>query len=149
MSEETYNGWKGNGNRASAYATWRIMLEMYDGYDLRDAYEDKPDEYDLATHLRDQVVEYIDENCSAPLIAGWAMAFVEDANFYEMAENMLSDWEDEEEEEEEDNSCNQCEAMMINGVFCHETGCPNKNKIKVDGEWVDGEWVDREDDEDA
>lgn len=21
--------------------------------------------------------------------------------------------------------CNQCEAMMINGVFCHETGCPN------------------------
>lgn len=21
--------------------------------------------------------------------------------------------------------CNQCEALMINGVFCHETGCPN------------------------
>jgi ATP-dependent protease ClpP protease subunit len=23
--------------------------------------------------------------------------------------------------------CNQCEALMINGVFCHETGCPNAN----------------------
>lgn len=21
--------------------------------------------------------------------------------------------------------CDQCEALMINGTFCHETGCPN------------------------
>ena len=21
--------------------------------------------------------------------------------------------------------CDQCEALMIQGVFCHETGCPN------------------------
>jgi hypothetical protein len=32
--------------------------------------------------------------------------------------------------------CNQCEAAMINGVFCHETGCPNINKRFIDGEWV-------------
>ena len=25
--------------------------------------------------------------------------------------------------------CNQCEATMINGVFCHEMGCPNSHKI--------------------
>lgn len=25
-------------------------------------------------------------------------------------------------------SCDQCVAAMINGVFCHETGCPNKTK---------------------
>ncbi len=24
-------------------------------------------------------------------------------------------------------NCNQCEALIINGVFCHETGCPNRN----------------------
>lgn len=24
--------------------------------------------------------------------------------------------------------CDQCEASMINGVFCHETGCPNSRK---------------------
>ena len=34
--------------------------------------------------------------------------------------------------------CDQCNAAMINGVFCHETGCPNRNK-----EWSEDEnaWV--------
>lgn len=32
--------------------------------------------------------------------------------------------------------CDQCEACMINGVFCHETGCPNKGKRYEDGEWI-------------
>jgi hypothetical protein len=32
--------------------------------------------------------------------------------------------------------CDQCEAVMINGVFCHETGCPNSYKYYIDGEWV-------------
>ena len=34
--------------------------------------------------------------------------------------------------------CNQCEALMINGVFCHETGCPNSKKTWVEErqEWV-------------
>jgi|GEM_PF-3241506 len=33
-------------------------------------------------------------------------------------------------------NCDQCEALMINGVFCHETGCPNSHKTYRDGEWV-------------
>jgi hypothetical protein len=24
--------------------------------------------------------------------------------------------------------CDQCEAARINGIFCHETGCPNQKK---------------------
>ena len=32
--------------------------------------------------------------------------------------------------------CDQCEALIINGVFCHETGCPNSRKRLEDGEWV-------------
>jgi translation initiation factor 2 beta subunit (eIF-2beta)/eIF-5 len=32
--------------------------------------------------------------------------------------------------------CDQCEALMINGVFCHETGCPNTHAKVVDGKWV-------------
>lgn len=35
--------------------------------------------------------------------------------------------------------CNQCEALVINGVFCHEHGCLNEKKEFVDGEWVDPE----------
>ncbi len=33
--------------------------------------------------------------------------------------------------------CDQCEALMINGVFCHETGCPNTHARYFEGEgWV-------------
>jgi len=33
--------------------------------------------------------------------------------------------------------CDQCEATMINGIFCHEIGCPNSHKKYVDGEWME------------
>jgi len=34
--------------------------------------------------------------------------------------------------------CGECEAARINGVFCHETGCPNQKKtwLADRGEWV-------------
>jgi hypothetical protein len=35
-------------------------------------------------------------------------------------------------------SCDQCSALMINGVFCHETGCPNSG-ARFDAE--SGDWV--------
>ena len=34
--------------------------------------------------------------------------------------------------------CDQCEAAMINGVFCHEIGCPNRGR-RFDpdtGDWI-------------
>jgi hypothetical protein len=40
--------------------------------------------------------------------------------------------------------CDQCEAAMINGVFCHETGCPNTHKVWNSEE---GRWVERDLDE--
>lgn len=33
-------------------------------------------------------------------------------------------------------TCSQCVAAMINGVFCHEHGCPNTNSRYDDGEWI-------------
>lgn len=35
-------------------------------------------------------------------------------------------------------TCDQCSALVINGVFCHETGCINQRKRwdSVEGEWV-------------
>lgn len=50
----------------------------------------------------------------------------------------------EEEEDEDDyddqthtKQCDQCKAAMIQGVFCHESGCSNRNKTWVAdrGEW--------------
>ena len=32
--------------------------------------------------------------------------------------------------------CDQCNALYINGVFCHESGCPNEKKKFIDGEWI-------------
>lgn len=34
--------------------------------------------------------------------------------------------------------CDQCEALIIQGVFCHETGCPNTNSRydAKSGDWV-------------
>jgi hypothetical protein len=36
------------------------------------------------------------------------------------------------------NRCDQCEALVINGVYCHETGCPN-SRSRFDAE--SGEWI--------
>lgn len=32
--------------------------------------------------------------------------------------------------------CDQCEVLMINGVFCHETGCPNSGSRWRGDTWV-------------
>ena len=47
------------------------------------------------------------------------------------------------------NSCNQCSAMMIQGIYCHETGCPNTHKIKIDGEWISNNNNNNDDDDDC
>jgi hypothetical protein len=49
--------------------------------------------------------------------------------------------------------CNQCEMISINGLPCHETGCPNERKlwnpltlplfVRQDPDREYGEWVDR------
>jgi hypothetical protein len=43
--------------------------------------------------------------------------------------------------------CNQCDSMTINGHYCHETGCPNTNKVwdNEEEEWVGIEEDDWED----
>ena len=48
-----------------------------------------------------------------------------------------------ERSEDEDDTparirCDQCEALMIQGIFCHEPGCPNSS-ARYDAE--SGEWI--------
>ena len=38
-------------------------------------------------------------------------------------------------QDEPDMSCDSCAAVMVNGHYCHETGCPNARKVKIDGRW--------------
>ena len=36
-------------------------------------------------------------------------------------------------------ACTQCEALMINGVYCHETGCPVERRERRDADQADRE----------
>lgn len=57
---------------------------------------------------------------------------------FETEKLALEDARDGVEDDDEVGRCNQCEALMINGVFCHETGCPNTHS-RYDAE--SGEWI--------
>lgn len=69
MSNNTYNGW-------TNYATWRINLEMFDGGEFS---EYSPD------MLREFAEEMIEQSSDAGLARDYALAFLSDVNWYEIA----------------------------------------------------------------
>lgn len=84
MSEK-YNGW-------TNYATWRVRLEMFDG-DF--ASDNDLDAYDLGQFLRDTAEEMISEQ-SEGLAQDYALAFLDEVNWREIAEHMIEDYRPEE-----------------------------------------------------
>jgi hypothetical protein len=92
---EKYNGW-------TNYSTWRINLEIVDGM--------KPSDfvgYDcpVVSELKDAIKEYVEsaiEDSTTPGIGrDYALAFVSDANFWEIADHLIADYADEDETETE------------------------------------------------
>lgn len=92
----TYNGW-------TNYATWRINLEIFDGMTARDITgRSLPCVSDLKDALQEWAEEIIDNDCpDGGLAHDYAMAFLSDVNWWEIANNMLSDEEETDEESEE------------------------------------------------
>ena len=84
MSE--YNGW-------TNYATWRVNLEMFDGYD--GASDNDLDAYDLGQSLREMALETVAAQASG-LALDYAEAFLADVNWYEIAEHMIEDYREVE-----------------------------------------------------
>jgi hypothetical protein len=89
MSEK-YNGW-------TNYATWRVNLEIFDGMTLDDfgvEYDEEDnnmiDTSDLADTLKNYVEEHIEET-SEGIAKDYALAFVSDVNWYELAEHMIEE----------------------------------------------------------
>lgn len=76
MTEQKYNGW-------TNYATWRINLEVFDGFDSFDTEEVEP-EY-LKEYLEEFLLMDVKEDS---LIASYAMAFISDVNWYEIAKHI-------------------------------------------------------------
>lgn len=95
MTDKTYNGW-------TNYATWRVNLELFDGLDPRDMGWHRLDKYDLAPMLKDHAEEMLSIDAKEGLALDYALAFIQDVNWREIAGMMLEDYANEEQEEEED-----------------------------------------------
>ena len=86
MSDTTYNGW-------SNYATWRINLEIFDDSSFleHDGYSWN-DTYDLKNELCEYVEEIIENSSPEGLARDYARAFLQDVNWYEIAEHLQRDY---------------------------------------------------------
>lgn len=90
MKDGTYNGW-------TNYATWRVNLEIFDGMDAEDMGWTGYDKYDLSLILKDYVEEVLEAQCEGKeggmsLIFSYAMAFLQDVNYREIADMLLSQY---------------------------------------------------------
>jgi hypothetical protein len=89
-----YNGW-------ANYATWRVNLEIFDGMSASDLTEKR---VNCASEVKDVCAEYaenlIEEASQEGLARDYARAFLSDVDWWEIANHLMAD-EDEEETEEE------------------------------------------------
>jgi hypothetical protein len=82
MTEKNYNGW-------TNYATWRVNLEIFDGLNPRDMGWQGFEPYDLAPVLREYVEEIIESTAPEGLARDYALTFVDNVNYREIAAMML------------------------------------------------------------
>lgn len=97
MSEQ-YNGW-------ANYATWRINLEMVeaDGYysvleDWHPTSTADDLKYDLAHVIKDNCTDTLREEHGDGLTLDYALAFIDDVNWREIASHIVEDWIRENEQ---------------------------------------------------
>jgi hypothetical protein len=103
MENTKHNGW-------TNYATWRVNLEIFDGAVAEDflVYEEDWSEdldkvaHELASILEEHAEMAIYESSQATEQSGnglaydYAMAFINDVNWYEIAGSMLEDYKEEQ-----------------------------------------------------
>jgi hypothetical protein len=86
MSDTKYNGW-------TNYATWRINLEVFDGLTADDIcdMEGADDVALLADCCKDWVEQALSSGVPAgqSLVLDYAMAFVSDVNWREIAQHLM------------------------------------------------------------
>ena len=94
MKDKTYNGW-------TNYATWRVNLEVFDGLNLRDHFEELPETYEVVKWARDYAEELMDAALHEPvgirskmltpcdIVDGWARAFLSDVDWHMIASHLI------------------------------------------------------------
>ena len=85
MTDYKYNGW-------TNYATWRVNLEMFDAMTVHDfSIDESTDVHGFAEILKDWAEEYIEESSQPGYARSYALAFLSDVNWREIADHMLED----------------------------------------------------------
>lgn len=85
MTDTKYNGW-------TNYATWRVNLEMFDGMTASDIMGGNVIVVsELKDALRDWAEEYIEESSQPGYARNYALAFLSDVNWWEIANNMIEE----------------------------------------------------------
>jgi hypothetical protein len=84
MEKTNYNGWMN-------YATWRVNLEIFDSmepedFDIKDEDLGSADVYELAQAMKDYAEQMIEQGSQDGLAKDYALAFLGDVNWYEIAE---------------------------------------------------------------
>jgi len=84
MTDTTYNGW-------TNYATWRVNLEWFDGFNPSDNGFDTTDCYELGKQIRDWVEAGIDESTPDGIAKDYALVFISGVNWYEIAQHLIEE----------------------------------------------------------
>jgi hypothetical protein len=98
MKDTTYNGW-------ANYATWRVHLELIDGLTPDDfglPESQQTDDYELSICVKNAVHDQIDDSAPDGLARDYALAFLQDVNWHQIAKHMIAYYAEEETEETTD-----------------------------------------------
>ena len=83
-----YNGW-------TNYETWRVGLEVINDMNLEDfGFDVEVEPHDLGEAMKSFVEEHIEET-SEGLACSYALAFLSEVNWYELATHMIQDAKEE------------------------------------------------------
>ena len=89
MSDTKYNGW-------TNYATWRVMLEVFDGLEFAEMFALDEGAYNLSKDLQNYAEELIEMSISDPhapsLAKDYALAFLSEVNWHEIANHIINDY---------------------------------------------------------
>ena len=87
----TYNGW-------TNYATWRINLEIFDEIPLEDFSVEKDNVYDLSLAMKERAEYYVECSSEQGLARDYALAFLSDVDWYEIATHKVAEYAEENAE---------------------------------------------------